>query len=65
MLNLDKFEVPFAQNVSDQVRETLCGSLGFKDVDTRDRYLGLATYIGRTKKAIFSIIQDQVWKKLK
>ena len=28
-------------------------------------YLGLPTYIGRIKKAVFSTIQDQVWKKIK
>jgi len=38
---------------------------GFKAVETHDRYLGLPTYIGRSKKAVFHNVRDRVWKKLK
>ena len=65
MVNLDKSEVSFGQNVSDQLCNMLRGSLGFKAVETHTSYLGLPTYIGRNQKAVFSTIQDWVWKKIK
>ncbi|XP_021724434.1 uncharacterized protein LOC110691788 [Chenopodium quinoa] len=39
--------------------------LSFKAVDGHDKYLGLPTYIGDSKKQVFQIVQDRVWKKLK
>lgn len=39
--------------------------LSFKAVEEHDRYLGLPTYIGSSKKKIFQVIQEKVVKKLK
>lgn len=46
-------------------RNMLQMNLAFKAVDDHDRYLGLPTYIGGSKKWIFQTIQDCVWKNLK
>uniref|UniRef100_A0A803N1Y0 Reverse transcriptase zinc-binding domain-containing protein n=1 Tax=Chenopodium quinoa TaxID=63459 RepID=A0A803N1Y0_CHEQI len=43
----------------------LQSKLSFKAIEGHKKYLGLPTYLGSSKKHIFSIIQDKVWKKLK
>jgi ribonuclease HI len=39
--------------------------MGVKTVDTHSKYLGLPVVFGRSKKLIFSLVIDRVWKKLK
>lgn len=39
--------------------------LTFEVIDEHDKYLGLPTYVGSSKKRIFHTIQDRIWKKLK
>lgn len=39
--------------------------LNFKAVDEHDKYLGLPTYVGSSKKQIFQSIQERIMKKLK
>lgn len=34
-------------------------------MEEREKYLGLPTYVGGSKKKVFQVIQDRVWKKLK
>lgn len=34
------------------------------EVDRHEKYLGLPTIVGRSRKAIFSCIKEQIWKKL-
>lgn len=65
VINVDKSEVSFGRNVPEQTKNMLLGRLSFKAIETYDRYLGLPTYIGRSKKIVFSSIQDCVEKKLK
>ena len=38
--------------------------LGVREVDRFDTYLGLPTLIGRSKYQTFSLLKDQVWKKI-
>ena len=65
VVNLDKSEVSCSRNVSNRMRQTLQERLGFKESKTHNRYLGLPTFIGRSKKMVFQGVQDRVWKKLK
>ena len=65
VVNVDKSEVSYSRNVSENMKNMLQQSLGFKAVETHDRYLGLPTFIGRSKKNVFQTIRDRVWKKLK
>ncbi|XP_021734157.1 uncharacterized protein LOC110700882 [Chenopodium quinoa] len=64
-LNLEKSEVSFSRNVSANSQEILQSKLNFTRVEGHDKYLGLPTYIGRSKKIVFQTIQDRVWKKVK
>ncbi|CAI8614534.1 unnamed protein product, partial [Vicia faba] len=65
MVNLDKYEASFSQNVSDSVTEMIRNRMGINTVQSHSRYLGLSVVFGRSKKEVFSLVLDHVWKKLK
>lgn len=46
------------------IRKRVSSTLGFKEVLSHDKYLGLPTSFKRSKKLSFSCIKDRVWKKL-
>jgi len=58
MVNLDKSKVSYSQNVSDNMCKMLRERLGFKEVETHQHYLGLPTYVGRSKKVVFQEVRD-------
>ncbi|XP_021776069.1 uncharacterized protein LOC110739896 [Chenopodium quinoa] len=64
-LNMEKSEVSFRRNIDHEKKNTLQMKLSFKPVEGHDKYLGLLTYIGGSKKQVFQSIQDRVWKRLK
>ncbi|XP_021751095.1 uncharacterized protein LOC110716771 [Chenopodium quinoa] len=64
-LNMEKSEVSFSRNIDLEKKNMLQMKLSFKAVEGHDKYLGLSTYIGSSKKFFFQSIQDRVWKKLK
>jgi hypothetical protein len=43
----------------------ICNKIGVKAVTSHTRYLGLPVIFGRSKKEVFSFVQDRIWKKLK
>ena len=45
-------------------RDWIKGTLGVKEVDRFESYLGLPTLFGRLKYQTFSFLKDRVWKKL-
>ena len=55
----------YSRNIEQEKINILQMKLAFKAVEGHDKYLGLPTYIGSSKKRIFQSIQDRVWKKLK
>ncbi|CAJ2638124.1 unnamed protein product [Trifolium pratense] len=65
VVNLDKSEVSFSQNVRNEDKDMIRNRMGVKTVDTHSKYLGLPVVFGRSKKIIFSFVIDRVWKKLK
>lgn len=46
------------------MQNMLISKLNFKAVEGHDKYLRLPTYVGRSKKIVFQVIQDRVWKKV-
>ncbi|KAL2892194.1 LINE-1 reverse transcriptase-like protein [Bienertia sinuspersici] len=64
-LNLEKSEISFSRNIEQEKKNMLQRKLSFKAVEEYEKYLGLPTYVGSSKKKVFQIIQDKVWKKLK
>lgn len=62
---MDKSKVSFSRNIKLARKNMLQTKLSFKAVEKIDKYLRLPTYIESSKKRVFQIIQDRVWKKLK
>lgn len=65
VVNLDKSEASFSRNVRLEVKNMICNMMGAKAVEAQSRYLGFPFPFGRSKKVIFSVVMDRVWKKVK
>ncbi|XP_074314802.1 uncharacterized protein LOC141650968 [Silene latifolia] len=63
-INYSKSEVVFSKKVLPAMRTSLCEALGVREVDRHEKYLGLPTIIGRSKKSIFACLKERVWKKM-
>ena len=64
-LNMEKSEVSFSRNLEPEKKELLQMKLSFKAVEGHEKYLGLPTYLGSSKKRVFQTMKDRIWKKLK
>lgn len=63
-VNLQKSGVFFNANVGQEKREELSAILGVSN-DLRDnKYLGLPSLVGRSKKRVFSFEKEKVWRKI-
>ncbi|MDD0148652.1 hypothetical protein PSY31_23485, partial [Shigella flexneri] len=56
LVNFSKSSVVFSSNVSEIMREEVFEFLGVEVVASHEKYLGLPTYIGRKKTAMFQYI---------
>ncbi|XP_058760958.1 uncharacterized protein LOC131634318 [Vicia villosa] len=65
MVNMEKSEVSFSQNVRDEDRNLIRNRMCVKTVDRHSKYLGLPVIFGRSKKEIFAMGVERVWKKMK
>jgi hypothetical protein len=65
MVNLDKSEVSFSRNVPKIEKDMICHQIAIKTVASHSRYLGLPVIFGRSKKDVFSFVQERIWKKVK
>ena len=63
-INFEKSSVYFNSNTTTESREKIKESLGGREVEWFDSYLGLRTLVGKAKYRNFSIIKDKVWKKI-
>ena len=63
-INLEKSSVLFSSNTLETQKEWTKATLGVKEVEYFESYLGLPTFIGRAKYQTFAFIKDRVWKKL-
>jgi hypothetical protein len=65
LVNFEKSEVSYSRNVPIQEKDMICQQIAIKTVTSHSRYLGLPVVLGRSKKDIFSFVQERVWKKIK
>ena len=65
LINLDKSELSFSQNVPIDRKNDVQGWIKIKAIESHSKYLGLPTFVGRSKKQVFEFVQQRVWKKLK
>jgi hypothetical protein len=65
LINMNKSEILFSKHVQQEVKESIQQIIPVQRVDHFFKYLGMPTYIGRSKNQAFQFIQDKIWKKLK
>ncbi|KAL6526559.1 hypothetical protein OROGR_015649 [Orobanche gracilis] len=65
LINLDKSELSFSRNVLEDRKIALKGRLQIKAIESHSKYLGLPTFVGRSKHQVFNFVQERIWKKLK
>lgn len=63
-VNYEKTQISFSKNVPLSLRTEVTDYLGVMEVDRHEKYLGLPTIIGRSKRTIFQCIKERIWKKL-
>ncbi|KAL0446066.1 UNVERIFIED_CONTAM: hypothetical protein Slati_1734500 [Sesamum latifolium] len=63
-INKHKSAMVFSRNVEEDTRTALTQILGISVVSKHEKYLGLPTVLGRSKKEMFDTIKDRIWKKL-
>ena len=63
-INLEKSSVYFSGNTLIEQKNWIKNSLGVKEVDRFETYLGLSTLVGQAKYHSFTYIKDREWKKL-
>ncbi|XP_074299929.1 uncharacterized protein LOC141631111 [Silene latifolia] len=64
LVNLDKTTVSFSRGVSEERQVSIAGCLAVQRVEFQERYLGLPTIIGRSKKPITDIVRNKLLKRL-
>ena len=61
-INLEKSSVFFSSNTSASQKQDILRVLGVQEINRFDSYLGLPTFVGRTKYHTFSYLKDRLWK---
>lgn len=65
VVNLDKSKVSFSQNVYKEDKSMIQDRMGVKTISNHSKYLGLPVIFGRSKKEVFIMVVERVWKKIK
>ncbi|KAL0411035.1 UNVERIFIED_CONTAM: hypothetical protein Slati_3693200 [Sesamum latifolium] len=63
-MNLGKSAIVLSKNTLTHVRTELALYLGVPEVAKHDKYLALPYIIGKSKRAVFDSIRDQIWRKM-
>lgn len=63
-VKFNKTKISFSQGVPMGRKESICHHVRVPEVDIHDRYLGLPTVVGRSKKVITRGVKEKIWKKL-
>jgi hypothetical protein len=64
LINRDKSSVMFSANVKRNTKRALLQALGLRAETTEGKYLGLPTYVGRSRAKCFAYIKDKILKRL-
>ncbi|KAL8162414.1 hypothetical protein V2J09_013903 [Rumex salicifolius] len=59
-----KSELSFSRNVDSATRQAIQQILGVSEVDKHEKYLGLPTMVGRSKKFIFAQLKERIMDRL-
>ena len=63
-INTEKSSIFFSPNTSQEVKDEIFDTLGLMQDSRHTRYLGLPSFIGRSKKQVFSILKERIGQKL-
>ncbi|KAL0406666.1 UNVERIFIED_CONTAM: hypothetical protein Slati_3980500 [Sesamum latifolium] len=63
-INTYKSAMVFSRNVEEDSRFELANILGVTVAPKHDKYIGLPTVVGRSKRELFEGIKDRIWHKL-
>ncbi|XP_021747923.1 uncharacterized protein LOC110713787 [Chenopodium quinoa] len=63
MVSLEKTTVSFSKGVGEERRRVLADILGVKVVDIHNKYLGLPTVVGRSKRVLTKGVKENLWKR--
>ncbi|XP_062028884.1 uncharacterized protein LOC133744870 [Rosa rugosa] len=64
LVNFSKSNIVFSKKVHLDLQHSLAASLGVEIVAKHEKYLGLPTYVGRSKTETFAFIKERLSKKL-
>ena len=64
MINKEKPSVVFSSNASRSTKNLLLQTLELGSEATDGKYLGLPTYIGKSRTKCFEYIKEKIWKRL-
>ncbi|XP_074314331.1 uncharacterized protein LOC141649543 [Silene latifolia] len=64
LVSLEKTTVSFSKWVPRVMRDRVLDKLRVREVETQERYLGLPTVVGRSKKVLTDILRDKLSKRL-
>jgi len=59
-INTEKSSIFFSPNTSQEVKDEIFATLGPMQDSRQTRYLGLPSFIGRSKKQVFSILKERI-----
>lgn len=61
---MEKSSLYFSNNTTGSQKKEMLQTLGVKEVDRFESFLGFPTMFGRDKYHTFSYLKDRIWKKL-
>ncbi|KAL0462147.1 UNVERIFIED_CONTAM: putative mitochondrial protein [Sesamum latifolium] len=61
---MDKSSMVLSKNVEPTLQLSLPNILGIRKEEQLERYLGLPSIVGRSRRGVFAYIRDRIWKKL-
>ncbi|KAL8092543.1 hypothetical protein AgCh_034709 [Apium graveolens] len=64
-INVDKSSVFFSRNTANDVKQSICQRLRFREADDNTRYLGLPNIMGRNKNAVFGFLKEKLADRIK
>ncbi|XP_019197153.1 PREDICTED: uncharacterized protein LOC109191020 [Ipomoea nil] len=60
LVNYSKSNICYSKNTAEQMKEEVAECLGVEQARNFGKYLGLPSFIGRNKRAVFSYIEDKI-----
>ncbi|XP_058763625.1 uncharacterized protein LOC131637081 [Vicia villosa] len=65
VVNLDKLEFSFSRDVKDEEKDQIRVRLGMNTMASHFKFLGLPVLFSRSRKEVFAMVVEKVWKNLK